>query len=60
MNLNGVLGADSGVGHFWAIALPLKAGIVSVCMVFTMKGEEMDFASSRAWRYGRRVFSSRL
>ena len=60
MNLNGIVGTESGVGHFWAIALPLTAGIVIVCIVFAIKGEDMCFASTRAWRYKRRLFSSRL
>ena len=60
MNLNGISGTDSGVRHFWAIALPLTAGIVIVCIVFAIKGEDTYFAFARAWRYWRILFSSRL
>ena len=60
MNVVGISGTTKGVRHFWEIAAPLTVGIVVLCIVVAIKGEDTYFASARAWRYGRGMFSSRL
>ena len=55
MNVQGIDGTTSDVGHFWAIALPLTVGIIILCVVVAAKGEDTYFASTRLWRYIRRA-----
>ena len=55
MNLQGISDTTSGVRHFWEISLPLTGGIVILCAVVAIKGEDTYFASTRAWRYGRKL-----
>ena len=58
MNVQGVSGTTSGVRHFWEIALPLTGGIIVLCAVVAIKGEDTYFGTARLWRYVRRLFSS--
>lgn len=60
MNVVGISGTTSGVGHFWEIALPLTAGIIGLCAVVAIKGEDTYFASARIWRWAKGLFSDRL
>ncbi len=57
MNVQGISDTTSGVRHFWEIGLPLTGGIIILCMVVAIKGEDTYFASTRAWRYVRRLYS---
>ncbi|KAL9130007.1 MAG: hypothetical protein Q9217_001691 [Psora testacea] len=60
MNLHGVSDNAKDVGHFWKIALPLTAGIITVCGVVAIKGEDTYFTFARMWRYTRGFFPHRL
>lgn len=50
MNVVGISGTTSTVRHFWVISLPLTFGIIIMCAVIGLKGEDAYFASTRIWR----------
>lgn len=54
MNVGGISGTNSTVLHFWAIALPLTFGLIILCGVVGVKGEDTYFAFARLWRHTRR------
>ncbi|KAL9102114.1 MAG: hypothetical protein Q9163_002698 [Psora crenata] len=60
MNLQGITDTTRDVWHFWKVALPLTAGIIGLCTVVAIKGEDTYFVSARLWRYLRRVCGSQL
>lgn len=55
MNVQGITGTTSDVRHFWEIAVPLTVGIVILCVIVAIRGEDTYFASTRVWRYARRL-----
>lgn len=50
MNVAGISGTESTVLHFWVIALPLTFGLVVLCGVVGLKGEDTYFAFARILR----------
>ena len=54
MNVAGISGTSSTVLHFWAIAVPLTFGLVFLCGVVGLKGEDTYFAFARIWRRTKR------
>ena len=51
MNVVGISGTTSTVSHFWEIAIPLTFGLVFLCGVVGVKGEDTYFAFARVWRH---------
>ena len=54
MNVVGISGTESTVLHFWVIALPLTFGLIILCGVVGVKGEDTYFAFARIWRHMKR------
>ena len=50
MNLKGIDGSERDYWHFWTIALPMTAGIILICTLVTLKGEDAYFAIGRLSR----------
>ena len=44
MNLSGISDSTSTTKHFWIIAVPVTVGIVILCSVVALKGEDVFFA----------------
>ena len=55
MNVVGISATTSTVSHFWEIALPLTFGVVILCGVVGVKGEDTYFAFARIWRHTKRI-----
>ena len=55
MNVVGITNTTSTVLHFWAIALPLTLGLIIVCLVVGVKGEDTYFTFARIWRAVKRT-----
>lgn len=55
MNVVGISGTTSTVSHYWEIALPLTFGLIILCVVVGVKGEDTYFAFARIWRHMKRV-----
>lgn len=51
MNVVGISGTTSTVKHFWNIAIPLTFGLIILCGVVGVKGEDTYFAFTRIWRH---------
>ena len=57
MNVVGITNTTSTVLHFWAIALPLSLGLIIVCVVVGVKGEDTYFTFARIWRSLRKTLN---
>ena len=57
MNVVGITNTTSTVLHFWAIAIPLSLGLIIVCVVVGVKGEDTYFTFARLWRAGRKTLN---
>ena len=55
MNVAGITNTTSTVSHFWEIALPLTFGLIILCGVVGVKGEDTYFAFARIWRHIKRI-----
>ena len=55
MNVVGISETASTVMHFWQIALPLTFGLIVLCGVVAVKGEDAYFAFARIWRHMKRL-----